>query len=97
MRNARSKNLGIAKRFVNGELTVEATQAEFGVTRGGVYYWAHEWKQSIGDTCSKKPRNAALNKEIVTTDELEKLARPMQGAGEVKCQRLLKCFASIEN
>lgn len=70
MHNSRPKNLDIAMRFVNGELTAEAAQVELGVTRGGVYYWAHEYKQSIGDASSKRPRNTTLNKEIATTDEL---------------------------
>lgn len=74
MRNTRSKNLDIAKRFVNHELTVDEAQNELGVTRGGVYYWAHEYKRSIGDTSSKKPRNATLNNEIATTDELNRLS-----------------------
>ena len=38
MRNTRSKNLDIAKRFVNQELTVEEAQNELGLTRCGVYY-----------------------------------------------------------
>lgn len=74
MHNTRTKNLDIAKRFVNGELTAEAAQVELGVTRGGVYYWAHEYKRSIGDASPKKPRDATINKEIATTDELNRLS-----------------------
>ena len=74
MHNTRSENLDIAKRFVNGELTTQEAQSMLGVTRNGIYYWAKEYRRSIGETVPKKPRNATIRKEVADTDELNRLS-----------------------
>lgn len=74
MHNTRSENLDIARRYVNGELTPTEAQKMLGVTRNGIYYWANEYRRSIGETVPTKPRNSAIREEVAGTDELNRLS-----------------------
>lgn len=74
MHNTRSENLDIARRYVNGELTPTEAQKMLGVTRNGIYYWASEYRRSIGETVPTKPRNSAIREEVADTDELNRLS-----------------------
>ena len=66
MHNTRSENLDIARRYVNGELTPTEAQKMLGVTRNGIYYWANEYRRSIGETVPTKPRTQPSGKKSPT-------------------------------
>jgi transposase len=77
MYNAREQNLDIARRFVDGELTVKEAMAELQLTRTGVYYWVREYKHSIGEPVSKRrqpSKSTPIKDEVANEDEISRLS-----------------------
>ena len=77
MHNTREQNLDIARRFTNGEITRKEAQAMIGGGRNSVYYWAKEYKRSIGDT-SVPPKQyqpgQTIKDEVANEDEISRLS-----------------------
>lgn len=77
MHNTREQNLDIAKRFVNKELTRKEAQAMIGGGRNSVYYWANEYKRSIGDH-NVPPKQyqpgQTIKDEVANEDEISRLS-----------------------
>ena len=76
MYNTREQNLDIARRFINKELTRKEAQAMIGGGRNSVYYWANEYKRSIGDrNVPPKQYQPQSNKdEVANEDEISRLS-----------------------
>lgn len=81
MHNTREQNLDIARRFVNGDLSRKQAQELIGCGRNCVYYWANEYKRSIGDLNvppkQYQPRGISSNiikQEVVNEDEISRLS-----------------------
>ena len=76
MHNTRNENLDIARRFVNGELTRKEAQAMIGGGRNSVYYWANEYKRSIGDqnVPPKQYQAKYVKDEVANEDEISRLS-----------------------
>lgn len=76
MYNTREQNLDIARRFVNGELTRKEAQAMIGGKRNSVYYWANEYKRSIGEqnVPTKQYQPQSKKDEVANEDEISRLS-----------------------
>ena len=76
MHNTREQNLDIGRRFVNGELTRKEAQAMIGGGRNSVYYWANEYKRSIGDqnVPPKQYQAKTIRDEVANEDEISRLS-----------------------
>lgn len=77
MYNTREFNLNIGRRFVNGEISKKEARELIGGGRNCIYYWANEYKRSIGDKNipSKFYQPVqTIKDEVVNEDEISRLS-----------------------
>lgn len=76
MKNTREENLDIARRFLAGELTRKEAQELMGLSRNLVYYWANEYKRSIGEPAKPKQYQPgqSIKDEVANEDEISRLS-----------------------
>lgn len=78
MHNTRQKNLDIAKKYLEGELSPNEARELIGCKHTGLYYWANEYKRSIGEPTPRKqyqPNNKQIIKdEVANEDEISRLS-----------------------
>ena len=81
MYNTRENNLAIAKRYVDGEISSLEAAKLLGGARDTIYYWAKEYKRSIGDTSvppksykAKETKTTSIKDEVANEDEISRLS-----------------------
>ena len=74
MHNTRSESLDIARRYVDGELAAKEAENMLGLTHSLIHYRANEYRRSIGETVTEKPRNTTARAEVADADEPNRLS-----------------------